>query len=154
METAGLAVYLTNLMLLQNEYDFARIVSNERLIEGNKANYYIALNKTQRTWKKAKENISPWLIFAIDIFYLQAQEAEAILYEDKFEYTLSEKQLEFWNWALSVREFTRKDAINALSFPPRTVESIIKKLFDEKRIKRMGRAGLLGMWLEKRNNIS
>ena len=74
----------------------------------------------------------------MDIFFLQAQEAEEILYEDKFEYTLSEKQLEFWNWALLVREFSRKDAVEALSFPARTVESIVKKLFDEKRIERLG----------------
>ncbi len=48
---------LTNLMLLQNGYEFARLASHEQLIEAHKAEYYLALNKTQKTWKTAQEDI-------------------------------------------------------------------------------------------------
>jgi hypothetical protein len=52
---------------------------------------------------------------------------------------LSEKQLTLWNWANErALEFSRKDAIEALGFPGRTVESIIKKLVDLKRLSRLG----------------
>jgi len=53
---------------------------------------------------------------------------------------LSEKQLALWQWAqnLSKKEFARKDAIEALGFPPRTVESIIKKLLYFKKLVRIG----------------
>lgn len=44
------------MLLLQNEYEFAALVSHEKFIEENKADYYLALNKTQRNWKK-KEKI-------------------------------------------------------------------------------------------------
>ena len=37
-----------------------------------------------------------------------------------------------------LHEFGRKDAVAALSFPERTVESIIKKLVDLKRLERIG----------------
>ncbi len=37
---------LTNLMLLQNGYSFASLVSHERLVEQSKADYHLALNKS------------------------------------------------------------------------------------------------------------
>jgi Fic family protein len=40
---------LTNLMLLQQGYLFTQVVSHERIVEANKIDYYIALNKTQST---------------------------------------------------------------------------------------------------------
>ena len=131
---------LTNLMLLQSGYNFTNIVSHEKLIEDNKADYYLALNKTQKTWKTENEDISSWLLFFLRIVDGQAQKALNILKGETIEHLLSEKQLKLWNWALSLekKEFSRKDAIEALNFPPRTTESIIKKLFDLKRFDRIG----------------
>jgi Fic family protein len=130
---------ITNLMLLQHGYSFARIVSHEKLVEENKAEYYLALNQTQTTWKTDQEELSPWLLFIFDIFHRQAIEAQRILEMDQFEYLLSEKQLAFWQWAGTQKEFSRKDAIDALGFPARTVEDITKKIFDMKKLERLGR---------------
>jgi len=129
---------LTNLMLLQNGYEFASLVSHERLIEESKADYYLALNKTQKTWKTAQEDTTPWLHYIFEIFRQQAREAQRILEGDQFEYLLSEKQLVFWQWAGTQAEFSRKDAMEALGFPARTVEGIIKKFRDMKKLKRLG----------------
>lgn len=131
---------LTNLMLLQSGYKFTTLVSHEKLIEETKAEYYLALNKTQRTWKKDNEDMTPWLLYIFEIFLKQAKAAQTLLEQDQFEYLLSEKQLAFWQWAQSVdgREFSRADAIDALKFPPRTVEQIIKKLLDLKKLEKLG----------------
>lgn len=131
---------LTNLMLLREGYDFAKVVSHERLVEANKVDYYLALNKTQSTWKSDAENIAPWLTFFFSIMRMQAQKALALLEGDRIEDVLSEKQLALWHWANSLADktFTRKMAIEALGFPPRTVEAIIKKLLDLKRLDRAG----------------
>jgi hypothetical protein len=45
-----------------------------------------------------------------------------------------------WQWAQSRNEtdFSRKIAVEALGFPNRTVEAIIKKLVDLKRLERIG----------------
>jgi Fic family protein len=48
---------LTNLMLLQG-YLFTQIVSHEKIIETRKVDYYLALNKTQSTWKTDNEDIT------------------------------------------------------------------------------------------------
>ncbi|WP_414517111.1 Fic family protein, partial [Wolbachia endosymbiont of Nasonia vitripennis] len=131
---------MTNLMLLQQGYDFVSIVSHEKIIETNKLDYYLALNKTQSSWKSGKEDISPWLIFFLNVLKTQANEAHYILERENTEYLLSRKQLFFWEWALSLadKEFSRKDAIEALGFPPRTVEAITKKLLGMKYLQRLG----------------
>lgn len=132
---------LTNLMLLQHGYAFTTLVSHEKLIESSKAEYYLALNQTQRTWKSAHEDISPWLTYLFDIFLKQARAAQSILERDQFEYLLSAKQLAFWTWAqaLGRKEFSRGDVIQALGFPPRTVEQIMKKMLDMKKLEQLGR---------------
>jgi Fic family protein len=131
---------LTNLMLLQNGYAFTALVSHEKLIEETKAAYYLALSKSQRTWKSKAEDMTPWLTYIFDILRRQARAAQAILESDQFEYLLSEKQLALWSWAqeLAGREFSRGDAIEALGFAPKTVEQIIKKLLDMKKIEQLG----------------
>ena len=130
---------LTNLMLLQQGYLFTQIVSHERIIEANKVDYYLALNKTQSTWKTNSEDITPWLQFFLNIIKSQSTQALKIIEGDNIEYLLSEKQLLLWNWIVEQStEFSRKDAVNALGFPERTIESIIKKLVMLKRLHRLG----------------
>lgn len=132
---------LTNLMLLQHGYKFTALASHEKLIEESKAEYYLALNKTQKTWKSENEDIAPWMLYIFNIFLKQARQAQHILESDQFEYLLSEKQLAFWQWAqnLENKEFSRSDAINALVFPPRTVEQIIKKFAGMKKLEQRGK---------------
>jgi Fic family protein len=126
-------------MLLQQGYLFTQIVSHERIIEANKMDYYLALNKTQSTWKTASEDITPWLQFFLNIIKSQSTQALKIIEGDNIEYLLSEKQLLLWNWIVEQStEFSRKDAVNALGFPERTIESIIKKLVMLKRLQRLG----------------
>ncbi|PIR34021.1 MAG: cell filamentation protein Fic [Alphaproteobacteria bacterium CG11_big_fil_rev_8_21_14_0_20_44_7] len=131
---------LTNLMLLRQGYEFTSVVSHERIIEANKLDYYQALNKTQQSWKKKKEDISSWLIFFLQVLQEQANQALKILEGDNVEYLLSEKQLDLWRWAnqLGNREFSRKEAIEALGFPARTIEQIIKKLLGMKKLQKLG----------------
>jgi len=131
---------LTNLMLLQQGYYFTTVVSHEKIIENHKVDYYLALNKTQRSWKTGKEDVTPWLLFFLNVVKLQATQALAMLESGTIEHLLSPKQLIFWQWALQNEdvEFGRKDAVEALGFPERTVESIITKLLTLKRLQRLG----------------
>ena len=131
---------LTNLMLLRQGYRFATLVSHERLIEESKTEYYPALSKAQKKWKKAREDVSPWMLYIFEIFLKQARQAQQLLESEQFEYLLSEKQLALWQWVqtLNSEAFSRKDAIQALGFPGRTIEAIIKKLVGMKKLERLG----------------
>jgi Fic family protein len=123
---------LTNLLLLQHGYDFTALVSHEKLIEARKADYYLALNRTQGSWESKKEDVTPWLSYFLSIVKAQADQALALIEEDNIEALLSEKQLALWQWAQARNEptFSRKDAVQALEFPARTVEAIINKLLE------------------------
>ena len=131
---------LTNLILLQEGYHFAATVSHERLVELNKVDYYLALNRTQASWKTDSEDIVPFLLFFLKIVQLQAEQAIKLIEQDNFEYLLSEKQLALWQWAcdFSPKHFSRSDAIKALGFPARTIEASIKKLLDLNKLERLG----------------
>lgn len=131
---------LTNLMLLQSGYEFVSVVSHERMIEAKKADYYLALNKAQSSWKSGKEDISAWILYFLKILREQARQALKILEGDNIDYLLSEKQLALWHFVNQQPDkiFTRKEAIDALGFPPRTVEACIKKLLDLKKISKLG----------------
>jgi len=131
---------LTNLILLAEGYHFTAVVSHDRLVELNKADYYLALNQTQASWKTELEDIAPFLLFFLKIVRLQAQQAIKFLEQDNFEDLLSEKQLALWQWAcgLSPKPFSRADAIAALGFPARTIEASIKKLLDLNKLERLG----------------
>lgn len=131
---------LTNLLMLQQGYMFTGLVSHEKLIEARNADYYLALNKAQSSWKSDKENVYPWLSYFLSIVAQQANDAMAILEQDQIEHLLSEKQLALWQW-INKRvepEFSRKDVIDGLGFPARTTESAIKKLLDLKKLERVG----------------
>lgn len=130
---------LTNLMLLKQGYLFTQLVSHERIIEANKVDYYLALNKTQSSWKSDNENIVPWLQFFLKVIKIQSSEALKLVDGETIDHLLSEKQLDVWTWInKNSNEFSRKDVIANFGYPARTVESIIKKLYDMNRLEKMG----------------
>jgi Fic family protein len=131
---------LTNLMLLQQGYQFTSIVSHEKLIEQRKVDYYLALNQTQNSWKTDQEDITPWLLFFLTIVLQQAEMALEILVRDDRESLLSENQQSILDW-IRAREtgfFSRKDLIEAFELPPRTIEAAVKRLLDHQFIERIG----------------
>ena len=130
---------LTNLLLLQHGYMFTRLVSHEKLIEERKADYYLALNRAQASWKTENEDVHPWLTYFLQIVRSQAIQALVLIEEDRIENLLSEKQLLLWQWAQEqTQPFGRKDAVEALGFPQRTAEAVIKKLVELKRLEKVG----------------
>lgn len=131
---------LTNLMLLQQGYQFTSIVSHEKLIEQKKADYYLALNQTQKSWKTEQEDITPWLLFFLNIVHQQAALALEILVRDDRESWLSENQQSILDWirAREMGTFRRKDIIEAFALPPRTIEASVKRLLEHQFIERIG----------------
>ena len=131
---------LTNLLLIRHGYKFTALVSHEKLIEARKAEYYLALNKAQSSWKTENEDIFPWLLYFLEIIKSQAIDALALIEGERIENLLSKKQLALWQWIQkrNKKEFGRKDAVEALGFPQRTIEASIKKLVELKRLEKIG----------------
>ena len=131
---------LTNLLLLREGYDFAQVVSHEQLVEANKADYYLALNKSQRSWKTGGEDVSDWLLFFLKTIAMQAENAFALITEEEEGDLFSENQERILNWAAARAEdsFSRRDVIEQLELAPSTAEKAIKKLLLMNKLKRFG----------------
>lgn len=129
---------ITNLMLLKSGYTYVPYISHEKLIEENKAEYYVALRKSQKTIKTNKEDVTPWLEFFFKILLTQAQQAVDLLSRENIELLLSQKQRMVWQYLESVKEATPGEISKATKVARPTVSQALEVLLRLKKVKRIG----------------
>ena len=129
---------LTNLLLLKNGYLFIPYVSHEKLIEDNKPEYYLALRKSQKTFKTDNENIIPWLEFFMNILLTQSKMAIELLSKENIETILSQRQLAVWRFLQTVEEATPEEISEKTKVARPTVNQVLSKLLRLNRIERIG----------------
>ena len=129
---------LTNLLLLKTGYLYMPYVSHEKLIEDNKSDYYMALRKSQKTFKTSKETIVPWLDFFLEILLEQSKMAIELLSQENIEKILSVKQLAVWQYLQTVDEATPKEIVQKTKISRPTVNQVLDKLIRLKKIERLG----------------
>jgi Fic family protein len=129
---------LTNLLMLQAGYEYMPYVSHEKLIEDNKTEYYIALRKSQTTFRTANETVAPWATFFLEIAQAQANQAIALLSAENVEKLLSPNQLLVWQYIQTVNEASVQDITEATSVARPTVRQAIERLLTLKKIERIG----------------
>lgn len=128
---------LTNLLLLRAGYQYMPYVSHEKLIEDNKADYYMALRKSQKTLK-TKPNIIPWLDFFLSVVYKQSQLAVELLSKENIEKLLSPKQIAVLEYLQIVAEASPKDISGNAKVALPTVAQALDKLMRLKKVERIG----------------
>ncbi len=129
---------LTNLLMLQAGYLYMPYVSHEKLVEEKKQQYYIALRKTQITFKSKGPNIVPWLTFFLNIILDQSRQAVDLLNVDMVEKTLSEKQLAVLGYLGETKEATPSEIAEKTKVARPTVNQALKKLLNLKKVERIG----------------
>lgn len=129
---------LTNLLLLQQGYLYMPYVSHEKLIEDNKPDYYLALRKSQKTFKTDKEDVVPWLDFFLTILLQQSQMAIGLLTAENIEALLSPKQLAVWEYLQTVDETTPNEIAFKAKIARPTVNQVLNKLLEMKKVERIG----------------
>ena len=129
---------LTNLLLLQSGYSFVPFVSHEKIIEENKTDYYLALKRTTSTWKKEKEDLSPWVLFFLNVIKIQGQKARRLTEEEEPSLFLSQNQEAVWRLFQEEKEWSRKSIGEKTGIALKTVEKITKKLVEMKKIQKIG----------------
>lgn len=130
---------LTNLLLLRSGYQFVQYVSHEQIVERRKDEYYLALKKSQDTFKTDHDTIAPWLNFFLGVIKEQATSALVYLQEEKFEDTLSPKQLDVWKHLVSKGETSPGDIAKATNIEITTVRKALGSLLKLGKVKRTGR---------------
>ena len=129
---------LTNLLMLRAGYAYMPYVSHEKLVEDNKAEYYVTLRKSQRTFKKDNETIEPWLEFFLSICATQARQAIGLLSQENIERLLSPKQLAVWQYLEGVPEATPGEISRATKTARPTVSQALSTLMRLKKVERIG----------------
>lgn len=129
---------LTNLLLLHSGYQYMPYVSHEKLVEDNKADYYMALRKSQKTFGAPKPNIIPWLDFFLSVVYKQSQLAVELLSKENIEKLLSPKQIAVWEYLQTVVEASPKDISQNAKVALPTVAQALGKLIRLKKVERIG----------------
>ncbi len=129
---------LTNLLLLRSGYQFIQYVSHEQIIEQRKDEYYIALSKSQKTFKTDCETISPWLNFFLSVLREQAVKALSYLGEEKVIDTLSPKQLEVWKYISNINEASPSEVVKGTGIALGTVRQALNRLVKVGKVKRIG----------------
>ena len=130
---------LTNLLLLRAGYQFTQYVSHEQIVERRKDEYYLALRKSQETFKTDHDTIEPWMNFFFSVLKEQATRALAYLEEEHIEDTLSPKQYEIWKYISSVGEASPSEIAKATNILMPTVRQALLRLLELEKVKRTGR---------------
>lgn len=129
---------LTNLLLLKEGYLYMPYISHEKLIEDQKPQYYIALRKSQKTFKAKQEDITDWLNFFLDLILAQSEAAFGLISAENIEVILSNKQLAVWEYLQSVQEATPGEIADKTGVARPTVNQGVAKLLKLKKIERLG----------------
>lgn len=129
---------LTNLLLLKVGYEYVPYVSHEKLVEDNKPDYYLELRQSQKTIKSAKEDITPWLDFFLNMILAQSQAAIALITGDDGEKLLSEKQRAVLRFLQRVREATPLEITKGVNIARPTVNQAVERLIKMGRVERLG----------------
>ena len=129
---------LANLLLLQAGYRYMPYVSHEKFVEDNKDAYYLALRKSQKTFGGKREDITPWLLFFLDVLLSQSHRAIDLLTEESLENTLSQKQIAVWEYLQGAPEATQAEIAEQTNIARPTVDQAIRKLMRFKRVEKIG----------------
>jgi Fic family protein len=74
---------LTTLLMLKTGYSYVPYSSMESIIETNKESYYLALQKTQKSWQNGKPDWAPWLLFFLQCLQRQKEHLRVKLSREK-----------------------------------------------------------------------
>jgi Fic family protein len=129
---------LTNMLLLQSGYAYTPYISQEKLIEDNKPDYYLALRKTQNTFGTEHENLDPWLSFFLDIVLEQSKRAVSLITDERSETILSKNQLAIWQYIQIKGEVAVGDIVKDTNISRATVKQSVVKLQELGKIEMLG----------------
>jgi Fic family protein len=129
---------LANLLMLKAGYAYVPYVSNEKLIEDNKSQYYVALRRSQKSIGAKSEDMIAWLEFFLNVCLEQAKLAIALLSRENLERLLSPKQLAVWRYLENIIEATPGEIAKATGVARPTVSQALDVLLRLKKIERLG----------------
>lgn len=115
-----LARALTTLLLLRAGYDYVPYASLERVIEDNKAQYYVALRDSQLAMRESPADFGAWLFFFLRAMKAQQESLASKLQVEKAMIELSDVQQRIADLIAARVRATGPEVAAALGLTPRT----------------------------------
>ncbi|MDF3047550.1 MAG: Fic family protein [Candidatus Midichloriaceae bacterium] len=136
---------LTTLLLLKSGYTYVPYSSMESIIEQNKESYYLALRRTQQSFKLADTDWSPWLLFFLQSLQKQKRRLEQKVEKEKImRASLPELSLKIIDLVHEHGQISVADIVNATEANRNTIKKYLGKLVVSGYLVRGGKAK--GTW--------
>jgi Fic family protein len=129
---------LTNLLLLQGGYDYVPYASLDKAIAERKAEYYIALRKSQATRNMPRSDLLPWLRAFLEAMRAQVRELAPAVANRPDETLLSGNQQRVLALLRRHGEITTRLAVRELGLPRETAKQILNRLLGLNILARAG----------------
>jgi len=129
---------LTNLLLMRCGYAYLPYASLEKAIAERKAEYYLALRKSQASRHLPRPDMGPWLIAFLDAMRIQARELKGLLAGRPLENRLSGNQSRVLGLLDRHREITNRLAAGELGLPRETAKQVLNRLVALNLLTRIG----------------
>jgi Fic family protein len=134
---------LTTLLMLRNGYEYVPYSSLERVVEENKARYYVALRTSQLAMMNEADAFGDWLIFFLQALRTQKRQLEAKVDVERSILQLSDLQQRILDEVEKKGRITRPEIEDRVKAPGRTVryhlESLIRQGLLEAHGQKRGR---------------
>ncbi len=129
---------LTTLLLLKAGYKFVPFSSLERVVEENKDQYYLSLQKAQRTMSSGNISLDEWIIFFLQSIWKQILALNEILKEEELASKLAPLSEELMQIAGRRGKLTVRVAVKITSANRNTVKAHLKRLVEGAKLKQEG----------------
>ncbi len=129
---------LTGMLLLQSGYAYMPYASLEKAIADRKAEYYIALRRSQASRMLQRPDMSPWLLAFLNAMRAQAAELKTLGERDPGERHLSGNQRGVMALADRHGEITNRLVAGQLRLPRETAKQVLNRLVALNLLERIG----------------
>lgn len=136
---------LTELLLMQNNYEVGKYISLERLIEESKESYYLVLKESSQNWKSSQHDFMPWLNFFLGTVRNGYKELK-----EKIDYTQNKSKTQSTLiQEIILNQINPFSVLEICNLMPNTDRELIKKVIfklrDQKKLKALGK-GRASKW--------
>jgi Fic family protein len=129
---------LTNLLLFHRGYTYLPYASIEHVIAERKAEYYLALRKSQASLHLPRPDMGPWFLAFLDAMRIQARELDRALASKPAERLLSGNQAGALALFERHREISNRLVAGELGLPRETSKQVLNRLVALNLLTRVG----------------
>lgn len=135
---------LVKLLLDLLGYDFRGSLVLDTYYLQNTGKYYKSLNQANKYYLQARSDLTPWLTYFVDGFYLVVKDLDRKIsllcsLKNGKEYRLVENEMEILDYVHQFGEINLQEATSVLRIPARSIQRLLQNLVKKEILVKIGR---------------